>query len=251
MSRNFGSCTCAKLKPISHTGTDSITVPHVQNCSNIIKFSAIFQYKNVQRTHRQHSAFFNSLLNQSETIIDPKMFKLFLLVSLIPALVSAAGLPVQRCKYLLSNPPSSNQGYSNFSHLKIAAGTNGHPPARQVRMANCARPPCEITAGQIARAQFDFRAVNGPHRVLRPVVTAILNRSRHLYRLPQNLQNACTQLQNSKCPLARNEDATFNFQMPINRSYPALRLGVEVSLVDENNRPVFCNVLDIQVRRPR
>lgn len=113
-------------------------------------------------------------------------------------------------------------------------------------MDNCSRSPCVVYSGQDARVQFDFRAVNGPHRQLRPVV--LLGHWRYPYDLPQQLQNACALLRNAQCPLSRNQDATIDVVLPISPMIVPMRLAVEVALVDENQRTVFCNVIDVEVR---
>lgn len=115
-----------------------------------------------------------------------------------------------------------------------------------MRMVGCTKAPCIVVQGQSARAQFDFRATKGPHNTLRPVVTAIVNNSRVPFPVARN---GCNLLLNSNCPVKKNADATFNFELAIRRSYPPVRLGVQVALVDHSGQTVFCNVLDVQVQR--
>lgn len=96
--------------------------------------------------------------------------------------------------------------------------------------------------------QVDFRHAHVAN-ALTPVVRANVGGSTVPYPLPSHHQNACIHLGSSSCPLAANTLHTYFFNFPIALAYPPIRVGVELTLNDDQNRPIFCAIIDVQVRR--
>lgn len=134
----------------------------------------------------------------------------------------------------------------SFSDLR--PGSNGRPFPSEVRVAGCTTSPCSVVQGTSAEMRVDFRTTNAAN-TLRPAVNAVLAVGSVSYPLPSHMHNACNHLVGSRCPLAQGEDVTYNFVFPINASYPPIRVGVELSLLDHAGRTVFCSIIDVQVRR--
>lgn len=132
--------------------------------------------------------------------------------------------------------------------VRLCAGSQGQPFPTQVRIAGCYAAPCAVLQGSSANMSIDFRAPNGATG-LRPTVNAHVGSSSVAFPLPSQFHNACNHLVGSRCPLGINEDATYNFVFPISAVYPPIRVGVELSLNDQAGRPVFCTIIDVQVRR--
>ncbi|XP_012057494.1 PREDICTED: protein NPC2 homolog [Atta cephalotes] len=64
---------------------------------------------------------------------------------------------------------------------------------------------------------------------------------------PYPYPNACESLTNSKCPLSKGDNVTYNLVMPISKNYPSIEMTIEFSLNDEKNNSQVCFKLDGQV----
>lgn len=64
---------------------------------------------------------------------------------------------------------------------------------------------------------------------------------------PYPEKDACKSLKNGKCPLKKDEKATYNLEMPIDKSLPSVSLNIEFALVDENTNTQVCFNMDCEV----
>lgn len=61
------------------------------------------------------------------------------------------------------------------------------------------------------------------------------------FPFPSNIKNACLWLMNTQCPVYETEDVSYNLTMPVLKIYPPnLDLDLEISLWNDNNKPVTC-----------
>lgn len=127
------------------------------------------------------------------------------------------------------------------------AGRNNANRPTEVRIAGCTVSPCTITQGTTANMQIDFRSLNAASS-LRPVVNAQVGASWVSYPLQPQFHNACSHLVRGSCPLAAQEQATYNFAFSVTPVYPPIRVNVELSLLDQAGRHVICTVIPVQVR---
>jgi hypothetical protein len=80
---------------------------------------------------------------------------------------------------------------------------------------------------------------------LTPKVRFELSAGTGEFPLPEEQRNACNHLINSRCPLDRNEDVTWNLTMPVLEEYPQeVTLTLEISLTGDNNVVHTCFRLD-------
>lgn len=127
-------------------------------------------------------------------------------------------------------------------------GTGGRVAPHQVRVAGCTVAPCNVLQGSDAIMHVDFRAASGA-TTLRPVVFATALGATIEYQLNPQFHTACNHLiGGSSCPLAVNEDATYNFVFGVTIFYPPIPVAVELSLVNQAGETVFCTIIDIHVR---
>lgn len=75
---------------------------------------------------------------------------------------------------------------------------------------------------------------------LRPVVYATALGLTVPFAMPPDRQDACEWLEGSKCPLSSGEDVRYELRLPVEKSYPAISVEVELSLVDQDDRIVSC-----------
>ncbi|GJQ76789.1 hypothetical protein Trydic_g15000 [Trypoxylus dichotomus] len=64
---------------------------------------------------------------------------------------------------------------------------------------------------------------------------------------PLDQKNGCDGFQNIRCPVDAGDRVRYQLQMPILAIYPKISLILTFSLLDENDNPLFCFVLDAQV----
>lgn len=129
----------------------------------------------------------------------------------------------------------------------IRSGTGGRLHPVQVRVAGCTAAPCDVFQGSDAVMQIDFRAP-ALANTLRPVVMATALGATIEYQLNPIFHNACNHLTGASCPLAANEDVTYNFTFGVTTFYPPIPVAVELSLYNHNGETVFCSIIDIHVR---
>lgn len=65
--------------------------------------------------------------------------------------------------------------------------------------------------------------------------------------LPKDQQDACENLQDSKCPLKADEDVVFKTKLPILKSYPAIKTEFELNLIGDDNHSHSCFKIDGQI----
>lgn len=63
----------------------------------------------------------------------------------------------------------------------------------------------------------------------------------------ETYENGCNHLVGTTCPIDAGEDVLWHFTMPVTAEYPLIDLLVEVSLLDENQEPVFCAAIEAKV----
>lgn len=97
--------------------------------------------------------------------------------------------------------------------------------------------------------QVDFRPT-AVHTGLTPQIFAhLVGGIRVPYSLPPQFHNACNALIAGSCPTSINALHTFRFDFEVNRSYPPIRVGVEVRMLNAQRQVVFCTIIDVLVRR--
>lgn len=83
---------------------------------------------------------------------------------------------------------------------------------------------------------------------MRPQVHGTAFGIRVEYELPEDRQSGCTWLApGSRCPLAQNEDATYNLSMPITNEYPLVQVDIEIRLFNSMNVLQFCALIEGEV----
>lgn len=177
------------------------------------------------------------------------MFRFFLVTVFLPALVLGQATSVRECK-------SHRKTFSTILRLRCKLlkitlffiGTDERQAPVEVRVEGCTTAPCNIFQGFDAIMQIDFRAP-ALANTLRPVVMATALGVTIEYPLDPSFNDACNHLiGGSFCPLAANEDATYNFVFHVASYYPPIAVAVELSLIDHAGNHVFCSVIDIHVR---
>ncbi|XP_048261802.1 NPC intracellular cholesterol transporter 2-like isoform X1 [Bombus terrestris] len=114
---------------------------------------------------------------------------------------------------------------------------NAGPSPVSVEILGCSSLPCNLVRGTNVQADVVFHAVENA-KSLKPVVDVQLGGGHVPYPLPE--QNACKGLVNGQCPLQKGQSATYRLKMPVEKSYPRISLTIQLSLVDEQNKPQVC-----------
>ncbi|KFB34859.1 AGAP002804-PA-like protein [Anopheles sinensis] len=147
------------------------------------------------------------------------MFRVLLLVALVPALASAT---------------------------EFFACGGGRPLPTSVNIEGCPSGTCNLVRGSDVIAFIDFTA--GKSRC--SVDDHGCNRDgagRHDdYPLGSN-SATCNFLQGSSCPLSAGEDVTYRLTMPILSIYPLVSLTIEIDVVDAAQQSVACFSVNAQV----
>lgn len=120
------------------------------------------------------------------------------------------------------------------------------PVPREVRVVNCTSVPCPVRRGQDVNAEVDFEALYGATALKARVIPRALGVVLP-YEFPEKYARACDWLINSSCPISEGSQVTYNLKMPIRRMTPPIRLNVELSMVDEKDRVLFCFVVALRV----
>lgn len=94
--------------------------------------------------------------------------------------------------------------------------------------------------------QIDFRS-QFASAFIRPHVNATALGIELEYPLAPEFHDACKHFVSSRCPLAQNEDVTYNFQFEVTHYYPTIAVVVQLSLYDEQNRVLFCTRIPVKV----
>ncbi|KYQ51537.1 Epididymal secretory protein E1 [Trachymyrmex zeteki] len=121
---------------------------------------------------------------------------------------------------------------------------NGPPPTLLV-VDECNSSPCGFYRGTNLTAHWNFKAIANTEKLTTRVRVTIMGIT-IIYPYPYS--NACESLTNSKCPLNKGDDVTYNLVMPISKNYPSVELTIEFSLFDQNGTPQVCFLLDGQVK---
>uniref|UniRef100_A0A182JD17 MD-2-related lipid-recognition domain-containing protein n=1 Tax=Anopheles atroparvus TaxID=41427 RepID=A0A182JD17_ANOAO len=146
------------------------------------------------------------------------MFRVLLLVALVPALASAN---------------------------VFRACTGGRPLPISVDINGCTSAPCDLVRGQDVIALIDFtadRAISSMTTVATATALGVVTN----YPLGSN-SVTCNFLQGSSCPLSAGEDVTYRLTMPVLSIYPLVSLSIEIDVQDANSQSVTCFVVDAQV----
>ncbi|XP_068081545.1 NPC intracellular cholesterol transporter 2 [Anabrus simplex] len=114
--------------------------------------------------------------------------------------------------------------------------TSGPSPL-EVRVSGCDTQPCEFKRGKNIVAEVDF-AIDHTVSKLTPQVKATAAGITIDYPLPQ--QDGCKSITNSECPLGAGEEVTYRLEMPILQAYPLIKVDIQLTLVDQDKKPVEC-----------
>lgn len=66
-------------------------------------------------------------------------------------------------------------------------------------------------------------------------------------KVPKDQQDACEHLEKSKCPLKADEDAIYSINLPILKTFPAMKTEIEVNLIGDNGHSHACFKIDGQI----
>lgn len=66
------------------------------------------------------------------------------------------------------------------------------------------------------------------------------------YALPEHLNEGCNFLSGNRCPLTATEDIIYNFEFPVDDSYPKISVDVDLALSD-NQGKFLCVRIPIKV----
>nr|XP_003705423.1 PREDICTED: protein NPC2 homolog [Megachile rotundata] len=114
---------------------------------------------------------------------------------------------------------------------------SGQPAPKSVVISGCNSLPCNFKRGTNVEARITF-GVTQNTKSLKPDVDVELGKIHVKYPLPQ--QNACMDLESSRCPLEKGEVAVYKLKMPIEKSYPKVSLTIQLSLLDERSQSQAC-----------
>uniref|UniRef100_A0A182PSN9 MD-2-related lipid-recognition domain-containing protein n=1 Tax=Anopheles epiroticus TaxID=199890 RepID=A0A182PSN9_9DIPT len=129
--------------------------------------------------------------------------------------------------------------------VTIQQCTEGSLPSA-VDVTGCQSTPCELPKGKDAAVLVDFTA-DRELTALVPKVQASFGGMTVPFELPDDRKDACQWLVGGMCPVSRDEDVTYELQLPVLAVYPTLSLTVELRLVDQNNQIVTCFQLQAKV----
>ncbi|XP_029163528.1 NPC intracellular cholesterol transporter 2-like [Nylanderia fulva] len=121
---------------------------------------------------------------------------------------------------------------------------SGEPSPLALRIDGCDSSPCIIYKGTTLTAQWDFAAVNDV-KELKPSVIVTLLGNKITYPYPE--KDACKSLVSGECPLKKGAKATYNLEMPIDKSLPSVSLNIEFALVDDKKEVQVCFSVDAKV----
>ncbi|EAT38572.1 AAEL009557-PA [Aedes aegypti] len=130
--------------------------------------------------------------------------------------------------------------------VQVRPCSGNRPFPREVRVDDCSTMPCKLSRGRDASAEVDFIAPYDTAN-LRAVVVPIALGVELPFVLPPEYAKACNWLINSGCPISAGDAVTYNLKMPVQKAYPRIRLAIETSLIDEQQRTHACFELDIGV----
>lgn len=65
-----------------------------------------------------------------------------------------------------------------------------------------------------------------------------------VYPLPDEIQDVCSNLGTSQCPLDPTEEVTWNFLFSVGLEYPLIDLRIEAKLTDQDKNIVGCFSLE-------
>lgn len=66
------------------------------------------------------------------------------------------------------------------------------------------------------------------------------------YVLPENLNEGCDFLTGTRCPLTATQDVVYNFEFPVDNSYPKIDVDVDLAISDKEGK-FLCVRIPIKV----
>ncbi|KYM93255.1 Epididymal secretory protein E1, partial [Atta colombica] len=118
------------------------------------------------------------------------------------------------------------------------------PPPKSLIIDGCNTSPCNFYRGTNLTAHWNFNVNADVEKLIVFVKVTILGMT---ITYPYPYPNACESLTNSKCPLSKGDNVTYNLVMPISKNYPSIEMTIEFSLNDEKNNSQVCFKLDGRV----
>ena len=116
------------------------------------------------------------------------------------------------------------------------------------RETPCLTAPCTVSRRQgfgVTYVDFTTRAATtGIMPRVRAIVFGVtINQS-----LPDDIQNnPCSILELGSCPLSANQRASYRLQLPVESNTPLITTDTEISLLGDNDVPIFCYRLENRV----
>ncbi|XP_063705969.1 NPC intracellular cholesterol transporter 2-like [Culicoides brevitarsis] len=114
-----------------------------------------------------------------------------------------------------------------------------------VDVEGCTKTPCKLKRG----TDVDFLVTFNSEVVsqsLKPKVLAHVQGLDVPYPLPPEFADACKHLTEGECPLLSNTNAKYQISFPVKKEFPAVRVTVEYSLLNEKDEVVTCFQVPIQ-----
>ncbi|KAG5680293.1 hypothetical protein PVAND_009811 [Polypedilum vanderplanki] len=130
------------------------------------------------------------------------------------------------------------------THMRTCS--NGAQRPLAVVIGECESLPCRIKRGEDIFVAVSFKTQYAT-RSLRPEMNVKKFGFGISMDIPPHLSNACEMIRNTQCPLEVNEEVIYTMNMRLNRYIPAVNLEMEMTFIGDNNRPVTCFALDIQL----
>uniref|UniRef100_U5EYI9 Putative ml domain salivary peptide n=1 Tax=Corethrella appendiculata TaxID=1370023 RepID=U5EYI9_9DIPT len=111
--------------------------------------------------------------------------------------------------------------------------------AVDVIVENCTKLPCEIENESWINSTILFIAP-GNHKQLKTEFAIMLGDFRVPYDLPADKQIGCNWLVGDGCPLVAGQKYNYNFVNKVESPFSNIEIGMEFTLVDENQQTVLC-----------
>lgn len=129
--------------------------------------------------------------------------------------------------------------------LKLLPGSSQKAPTKVI-VDGCDSTPCRVKKGNDLNVEIHFTTASSVSS-LKPQLSAKVFGIKMPLSVPKDLQNACENLKEGKCPLSSNQDVIYSVKLPILKSYPAMKTEIEMNLVGENGKSHTCFRLDGQI----
>ncbi|CAK1545992.1 unnamed protein product [Leptosia nina] len=132
------------------------------------------------------------------------------------------------------------------THVKtiVSAAGLGELPIH-IYIEGCINPPCRVIQGEDVVINVVFKA---PYTI-RSMRTKAVALSIIDYPLGEN-GRTCNFLSNTYCPILKDEIVQYTLRMHIERIFPTVAVDINFSVVDQDEKPIWCINTVVQVQSP-